>query len=311
MRGRRSPFGSRTLACLSIIGAAGIGGLAAGFAARPALAPAPASVIVRNFTGGDRNLRFPAEWESRPRGGAYHAGIRLHDERRLLAVQPARPSASVREAKAEQVEAEVKPRPRPSAAAIGAAARCSVAAATSKPTAPARRSNSVLSESQLASIKRRLNLTPDQERYWPAVAAELRKMEYKRDGKPAQGGRMARGRHEQGRHRWPQVRRIPVGHELQRRSAPRAQVARASARSRKRDVRVLIQASFVTDKPGIAPGFLFRAGPATPASSPAGSAPRLAHEALYDAARIRRQDNTGNAHGHERQGRRGREQPTA
>jgi hypothetical protein len=38
-----------------------------------------------------------------------------------------------------------------------------------------------LNESQIASIKRRLNLTPEQERYWPAVAAELRKMEYKRD----------------------------------------------------------------------------------------------------------------------------------
>jgi hypothetical protein len=45
----------------------------------------------------------------------------------------------------------------------------------------ARRSNAVLNESQIASIKRRLNLTAEQERYWPAVAAELRKMEYKRD----------------------------------------------------------------------------------------------------------------------------------
>jgi hypothetical protein len=36
----------------------------------------------------------------------------------------------------------------------------------------------VLNEAQIASIKRRLNLTPDQERYWPAVEAELRKMEY-------------------------------------------------------------------------------------------------------------------------------------
>jgi hypothetical protein len=43
------------------------------------------------------------------------------------------------------------------------------------------RPNAVLNESQIASIKRRLNLSPEQERYWPAVAAELRKMEYKRD----------------------------------------------------------------------------------------------------------------------------------
>ena len=45
------------------------------------------------------------------------------------------------------------------------------------------KSNAVLNGAQIASIKRRLNLTPDQERYWPAVEAELRKMEYKKDPK--------------------------------------------------------------------------------------------------------------------------------
>ena len=36
----------------------------------------------------------------------------------------------------------------------------------------------MLNAAQIASIKKRLNLSPDQERYWPAVEAELRKMEY-------------------------------------------------------------------------------------------------------------------------------------
>jgi hypothetical protein len=53
------------------------------------------------------------------------------------------------------------------------------------------RSNAVLNEAQIASIKRRLNLTPDQERYWPAVEAELRKMEYKKDPKSPHGTRTA------------------------------------------------------------------------------------------------------------------------
>ena len=53
---------------------------------------------------------------------------------------------------------------------------------------PVRRSNAVLNDSQIVSIRKRLNLTPDQERYWPAVEAELRKMEY---NKSAQGVRMA------------------------------------------------------------------------------------------------------------------------
>jgi hypothetical protein len=70
-----------------------------------------------------------------------------------------------------------------------------LASASSKPavTHKPRRSNAVLNESQLASIKKRLNLTPDQERYWPAVEAELRKMEYTKtaDNKSTQGTRMA------------------------------------------------------------------------------------------------------------------------
>jgi hypothetical protein len=49
--------------------------------------------------------------------------------------------------------------------------------------APKKQSNAVLNSTQIASIKRRLNLTPDQERYWPAVEAQLRKMEYKKGPK--------------------------------------------------------------------------------------------------------------------------------
>src|SRR5581483_933417 len=66
------------------------------------------------------------------------------------------------------------------APAAAAAPAKQAAAATHKPAA---QSNAVLNSAQLASIKRRLNLTPDQERYWPAVEAELRKMEYKKDAK--------------------------------------------------------------------------------------------------------------------------------
>ncbi len=40
------------------------------------------------------------------------------------------------------------------------------------------RSNNVLTEAQIASIKRRLNLTAEQERMWPPVEAALRKIVY-------------------------------------------------------------------------------------------------------------------------------------
>jgi hypothetical protein len=49
---------------------------------------------------------------------------------------------------------------------------------------PARRlashSNNVLNDAQIASLKRRLNLTAEQERMWPAVEAALRKIVYTR-----------------------------------------------------------------------------------------------------------------------------------
>lgn len=40
------------------------------------------------------------------------------------------------------------------------------------------RPNALLDDVQIASIKKRLNLTPSQERMWPAVEAELRKLSY-------------------------------------------------------------------------------------------------------------------------------------
>jgi|GEM_PF-654110 hypothetical protein len=56
------------------------------------------------------------------------------------------------------------------------------AIATLKPAAAHRRGNDrsgyMFNDAQIASIKQRLNLTPDQERMWPAVEAALRNMTY-------------------------------------------------------------------------------------------------------------------------------------
>jgi predicted lipid-binding transport protein (Tim44 family) len=66
--------------------------------------------------------------------------------------------------------------------------------ATAKPaTAPARpaaapRPGYILDDAQIASIKHRLHLTPDQERMWPAVEAALRNMAYKRTQQAAARG---------------------------------------------------------------------------------------------------------------------------
>jgi hypothetical protein len=60
-----------------------------------------------------------------------------------------------------------------------------LASVTTKPVVPARsltRPGAVLNDAQIASIKRRLNLTPDQERMWPSVEAALRNLSYSKKG---------------------------------------------------------------------------------------------------------------------------------
>jgi hypothetical protein len=70
------------------------------------------------------------------------------------------------------------PAPRP-------APQVHLASVGAKPVIPARsltRPGAVLNDAQIASIKRRLNLTPDQERMWPSVEAALRNLSYAKKG---------------------------------------------------------------------------------------------------------------------------------
>src|SRR6516225_10420137 len=194
MRGRSWGISKSVLACLAILGGAGVGGLAAGFNAREGLSlqPAASSTIVAaaadiaradiaradmaraDMALADRapsdsvNLRFPADWANaavEPVSrmvalASADSGITLFSPQPTYAAPPA--DAPV------MVEATPKP---------AAPTKVALASAVAKPP-PKPRSNLVLNDSQLASIKKRLNLTPEQERYWPAVEAELRKMEY-------------------------------------------------------------------------------------------------------------------------------------
>jgi hypothetical protein len=192
--------------CLAILGVAGIGGLAAGFTARAGLTPGVSSTTIIAATIADMpasdivNLRFPHEWveavpaaEVAPRVLAFagdDGAFTLFSPRPIYpipGINAAVPgiNAAVGEAPVAEAPAKQKPAGQP---------KIALASATSKPVVlasrgqdgrqdsrPAARTNAVLNDSQIASIKKRLNLTPDQERYWPAVEAELRKMEYKKD----------------------------------------------------------------------------------------------------------------------------------
>jgi hypothetical protein len=138
-------------------------------------------VIAQMSAAASIDLRFPADWLE-PATPAPP----------LLAFASADHTSALFSPAPVYQDADETLDPQGSAEENSAPARIALASASAKPAAP-KRSNAVLSDSQIASIKRRLNLTPEQERYWPAVEAQLRKMEYKKhaSGKSAQGTRMA------------------------------------------------------------------------------------------------------------------------
>jgi hypothetical protein len=90
-------------------------------------------------------------------------------------------------------QAAVEARPAPVvAAAVPVPTRRPVqlASIASKPAIPAHsltRPGAVLNDAQISSIKRRLNLTPEQERMWPSVEAALRNLSYAK-ASPHHGG---------------------------------------------------------------------------------------------------------------------------
>lgn len=164
------------MACLAIIGGAGVGGLAAGFNVRAGLAPQGSTTVVAavaEMAPSDKvGLRFPADWAETAAEPAVPAAPKVTlasaDPGMLFSPQPT--YAATDAANPNMIEAKAPP-------AAAAPPKVAVASLMPKPK-PKPRSNAVLNDSQLASIKRRLNLTPEQERYWPAIEAELRKMEY-------------------------------------------------------------------------------------------------------------------------------------
>ncbi|HEY6993901.1 MAG TPA: hypothetical protein VH397_09335 [Xanthobacteraceae bacterium] len=191
MQGRSGYLNKSMVACLAVLSGAGIGGLVAGFNARTGLSPAPSPAVlaaVAEMAPAETvNLRFPADWsdaaatpaEAAPQMmAAFASADRETDaapqrvalasaDSRMVLFSPspaypfaAEPAAAAPVAAAAEPVPQPLPRPRPAQAAA-------------KP-----HSNAVLNDAQIAGIKKRLNLTPDQERYWPAVEAELRKMEY-------------------------------------------------------------------------------------------------------------------------------------
>jgi hypothetical protein len=101
------------------------------------------------------------------------------------------PHAMVQTASLENVAlpaaSPAHPAAEPARPSANAAKPAKTFAATARAPASSR-SAYVLDEAQIASIKARLHLTPDQEQMWPAVEAALRNIAYKRTQLAREGG---------------------------------------------------------------------------------------------------------------------------
>jgi hypothetical protein len=112
------------------------------------------------------------------------AQMRAEADRALFIPYPTyRQASALPRSAAAQVAA--LPQPAPQSTPAPAAARHAgpqLASVSSRPAPmpPPRHvePSTVFNDSQIASMKRRLNLTPDQERMWPSVEAALRKLAY-------------------------------------------------------------------------------------------------------------------------------------
>jgi hypothetical protein len=171
---------SAKLPLIALFAAVGAGGFVAGLTAVPNLAKINVSDTL--------DLRFPAEWvQADVPETTYDFAkadlnpILFHPRSTYPAVTQAAINAAASLDQSAQMAGEQ-------------AARLSVETTTSSANTvaaisplfdtaakvPAKRSNAVLNDQQIAGIKRRLKLNRQQDRYWPAVASELRKIEYKK-----------------------------------------------------------------------------------------------------------------------------------
>jgi hypothetical protein len=190
--------GKFVAACLILFGFAAIGSLGAnlGMTFGPALiagssqpvAQTPAEIVAARFPSQDATLPvMPA---------SFVTSSVLPTERlelfspspsyRFVAVDPA--SRTVGEGTEQKAPNQISA--APSQPTTSQAAATKPEAPKSQPTNPAprrvaNRPNNVLNDAQIANIKRRLNLTPDQEQMWPAVETALRKIVYTKNAAEA------------------------------------------------------------------------------------------------------------------------------
>jgi len=86
------------------------------------------------------------------------------------------------------VKADTKGEAKPDVKTASLAPKLDAKNAAGDSVRNANRHGFVLNDAQIASIKSRLHLSPDQEQMWPAVEAALRSIAYSKSGRRKSGG---------------------------------------------------------------------------------------------------------------------------
>jgi hypothetical protein len=257
-KGTRRGMSKLALAGLATLGVIAIGGLVAGWGASPAetVELSPADVVA---------LRFPPDWNDDDAdttaatlpaipSGAYALASAGDIETSLLfnprpsfpqvqpkldkaaAPQPVQPIAAPNAVEPKnEIKTQAKIDPKPAAVTIDpkpAPARVAAATPEPRPAAPRARKDSgaLFNAAQLASIKSRLKLTPNQEEYWPPVESALRDIGWKAAHDGRTGSRAS------------QVATIdPNSDEVQRLKSAAFPLIMSMNEDQKREVRMLAQ----------------------------------------------------------------------
>ncbi len=174
---RSRGVGGFGMACLGVLGVAGIGNLGAGLGARAIrpFEPSPADIVASRFLSDDA-------MEAQQVATYTTASMSTRDEPGLFNPNPSYPTMTA------SVDPGNLPASDPASLASVAAPATITRADTQITAAPsparrrvaAGRPNAVLNDGQIASIRARLNLTRDQAQMWPAVEAALRSVSYTR-----------------------------------------------------------------------------------------------------------------------------------
>ncbi len=151
------------LSCVLIAGAAATGILAHNAGPAPELAtaaPAAPTILQPVSNKAAKKDRLPvaatlalAAFEPKPPAAEASRSLRLAFASTTASIEPSKPAA------ASSVDAPEPPKPK---------------LATPRPAPPPPKPYTLLSDAQIATIKERLRLSPEQESYWPAVETALR-----------------------------------------------------------------------------------------------------------------------------------------